>query len=308
MARCNAVDFDDLLVFAVRLLAEHPHRLAWLRSRWRHVLVDEFQDINHAQAVLIDLLAGPGGNLVVVADDDQLIYGWRGADPSHVLGFGERYPGHARIVLGRNFRSRAEILTAAVRCVEHNARREPKALIAMRGAGGHVEVRSFVDERLEARWIALEIAGAIASGVPGTEILVLARTGYATSALQHALAQAGVPHRVLGSLGLYERAEVRDALAYLALLANPADAQAFRRASSAPRRGIGTATANLVDRWRSRASRRRSDRRQRRARGRSVGSAPGRRVSGSRSSATVSSRSGRRCAPAGRSGTWCSRR
>jgi DNA helicase-2/ATP-dependent DNA helicase PcrA len=246
LERCNAMDFDDLLAFAVRLLAEHPHRLASLRARWRHVLVDEFQDTNHAQATLIDLLAGPDGNLVVVADDDQLIYRWRGADPEHVLGFRERYPGHQRIVLGRNFRSRAEILSAAARCVEHNQRRAPKALIAMRGAGGQVQVTAFADEHQEARWIALEIAAAITAGVPGIEILALARTGYATSPLQRALAEAGVPHRVLGSLGLYERAEVRDALAYLTLLANPADAQAFRRASSAPRRGIGTATASLV--------------------------------------------------------------
>ena len=110
LRRSNALDFDDLLAFAVRLLAEHPHRLTWLRQRWRWILVDEFQDTSHAQATLVDLLAGPDGNLCVVGDDDQLIHGWRHADPRHILGFAERHPGHAEIVLGRNFRSRAEIL------------------------------------------------------------------------------------------------------------------------------------------------------------------------------------------------------
>jgi DNA helicase-2/ATP-dependent DNA helicase PcrA len=246
LQRSNAMDFDDLLAFAVRLLSEHPHQLAWLRSKLRWILVDEFQDTNHAQAMLIDLLAGPVGNLAVVADDDQLIYRWRGAELKNVLGFGERYQGNARIVLGRNFRSRAEIVAASVRCIEHNPCRAAKAIVAMRGPGGRVDVRAFADEREEAQFIASHIAAAIAAGIAGTEILALARTGYATHALQGALAEAGIPHRVLGSLGLYERSEVRDAIAYLTLLANPADAQAFRRASSAPRRGIGRATAVLV--------------------------------------------------------------
>ncbi|MGB8878849.1 MAG: UvrD-helicase domain-containing protein [Solirubrobacteraceae bacterium] len=114
LQRSNAMDFDDLLAFAVRLLAEHPHRLAWLRQRWRWILVDEYQDTSCAQATLVDLLAGPDGNLCVVGDDDQLIHGWRHADPKHILGFAERHPAREEIVLGRNFRSRAEILEAAV--------------------------------------------------------------------------------------------------------------------------------------------------------------------------------------------------
>ena len=145
-------------------------------------------------------------------------------------------------MLGRNFRSRAEILEAAVRCVSHNERRAGKALIAMRGPGGQVRVRAFVNEFAEANWVAAQIADALAAGTPPAEILALARTGYATEPLQRALARAGIPHRVLGSLGLYERTEVRDALAYLTLLENRVDAQAFRRAIGSPRRGIGAAT------------------------------------------------------------------
>ena len=249
LRRCNAWEFDDLLACAVRLLSEHPHRLTWLRQRWRWILADEFQDVSHAQAMLVDLLAGPDGNVCVCGDDDQLIHGWRHADPRHILCFGERHPSHAEIVLGRNFRSRAEILEAGVRCVSHNERRAGKALIAMRGPGGRVRVRSFPNEFAEANWVTAQIADALAAGTPPAEILALARTGYATEPLQRALAHAGIPHRVLGSLGLYERTEVRDALAYLTLLQNPLDAQAFRRAIGSPRRGIGAATVTKLVAW-----------------------------------------------------------
>jgi DNA helicase-2/ATP-dependent DNA helicase PcrA len=249
LRRCNAFEFDDLLTCAVRLLSEHPHRLAWLRQRWRWILADEFQDTSHAQATLVDLLAGPDGNLCVCGDDDQLIHGWRHADPRHILGFHERHPSRAQIVLGRNFRSRAEILEAAVRCVSHNERRAGKALIAMRGCGGQVRVRAFQNEYAEANWVAAQIVDALAGGTPPAEILALARTGYATEPLQRALAHAGIPHRVLGSLGLYERIEVRDALAYVTLIENPVDAQAFRRAIGSPRRGIGAASVTKLVAW-----------------------------------------------------------
>ena len=249
LRRCNAWEFDDLLACAVRLLSEHPHRLAWLRQRWRWLVADEFQDVSHAQAMLVDLLAGPDGNVCVCGDDDQVIYRFRHADPGHILGFEQRHPSSARIVLGRNFRSRAEILEAGVRCVSHNERRAGKALIAMRGPGGQVRVRTFPNEFAEANWVTAQIADALAAGTPPAEILALARTGYATEPLQRALAHAGIPHRVLGSLGLYERTEVRDALAYLTLLQNPLDAQAFRRAIGSPRRGIGAATVTKLVAW-----------------------------------------------------------
>ncbi len=246
LKRSNAFDFDDLLVFAVRLLREHPFRRRWLRSRWPWVLVDEYQDINRAQAELVFLLCGPRGNLAVVGDEDQLVHRFRGADPEHIVGFRNRYPRHDTILLTQNFRSRAEILGPALRCVEHNRRRTHKALVALRGAGGRVEIKAFVEDWHEAHWVAGRVADAIAHGTPGPEILILARTSYATQAVQSALARAGIPHRVLGSLGLYERAEVKDALAYLTLLVNPSDAQAFRRAIQSPRRGVGAISAGFV--------------------------------------------------------------
>jgi DNA helicase-2/ATP-dependent DNA helicase PcrA len=253
LRRCNAFCFDDLLACAVGLLSEHPHRLRWLRQRWRWILADEFQDTSHAQATLVDLLAGPDGNLCVCGDDDQVIHTWRHADPRHILEFHRRHPARTEIVLARNFRSRVEILEAAVSCVSHNERRAGKALIAIRGPGGRVRVRAFPNEFAEANWVTAQIADALAGGTPPGEILALARTGYATEPLQRALAHAGIRHRVLGSLGLYERAEVRDALAYLMLIQNPVDAQAFRRAIGSPRRGIGAATGTkLVARARER--------------------------------------------------------
>ena len=205
LQRSNAMDFDDLLAFAVRLLAEQSHRLTWLRQRYRWILVYEYQDTSHAQATLVDLLAGPEGNLCVVGDDDQLIHGWRHADPRHILGFAERHPSRAAIVLGRNFRSRAEILEAAVRCVHHNEHRAPKALIAMRGTGGQVRVVGLGNEYEEAHWVVGQIADALGAGTQPAEILALARTGYATEPLQHALAHHGIPHRVLGSPGLWRK-------------------------------------------------------------------------------------------------------
>ena len=166
LARSNAFSFDDLLVYAVRLLAEHPHRLTHLRQRWKWLVVDEMQDTNEAQASLLHLLAGPDGNVTCTGDDDQAIYRFRSAEPRNILRFGDRYPAHRRIVLGRNFRSRAEILQAAATCVAHNRQRTAKALIAMRGPGGHVEVRAFGDDRAEAAWVAGAVADALAAGTP----------------------------------------------------------------------------------------------------------------------------------------------
>ena len=253
LRRSNAMDFDDLLVYAVRLLAEHRHYLELYRRRWPWLVVDEYQDTCQAQAALAALLTGPDGNLAVVADDDQSIYSFRSADAHGLTRLSERFPGHERIVLARNFRSHAEILSAAARSIENNPGRVPKTLIAMRGPGGQADAIAFASEREEATWIAATVAQELAAGTAPTEILLLARTAYANGPVQTALAAAGIPHRVLGSLGLYERSEVRDALAYLTLIANPADAQAFRRAVAAPRRGVGERTAGqLVARARER--------------------------------------------------------
>jgi DNA helicase-2/ATP-dependent DNA helicase PcrA len=242
----NAFDFDDLLVYGVRLLAENPGLRRHYRSRWRWLLVDEFQDTNFAQMAIVSLLAGPAGNATVVCDDDQLIFTWRGAQADNVLRFGDWFAGYRTISLRHNYRSRNEILTAAVNCVRRNTDRVDKQLIATRGSGGRIQTLAFANDHHEAAAITNLVTDALHRGVAPGEILILARNAYLTGPLQQTLAAHGIAYRVLGGLGLFERAEVRDAIAYLSLLANPRDAQAFRRAVSAPRRGVGPATATRI--------------------------------------------------------------
>src|SRR5947207_1952738 len=154
MRRLDAMDFDDLLVFAVRLLSEHRHVLCSLRERWRWIVVDEVQDTCPAQLQLAALLGGVDGNVTAVGDPDQVIYSFRSADARGIRRLAELFPGHRALALSRNFRSRAEILAAAARCVRHNPGREPRALIAVRGCGGQASAVAFSSEREEAGWIA----------------------------------------------------------------------------------------------------------------------------------------------------------
>jgi len=163
-----------------------------------------------------------------------------------VLRFTESFPTACSVTLGRNFRSHSEIVELAGRSIEHNTRRVHKQFVAHRGPGGTVECWSFPTDVGEAEWIASQISEALAAGVGYEDIMAIAGTNFATNRLQHTLASYSIPHRVLGALGLFERKEVKDAMAYLQLLANPQDAQAFRRAISSPRRGVGAATANRI--------------------------------------------------------------
>ena len=258
------MDFDDLLVCAVRLLAEHPHHLELYRRRWPWILVDEYQDTCQAQAVLVSLLAGRDGNSgrrrrrrpgACTRSAAPTRAGWPGS-PSGSRPRADR--ARAQLPLPRRDPVGGRpVDPAQPRPGAQDADRDARA--RRTGAGGRVLLR--------ARGGLLDRGdrgpGACRRGTPPTEILLLARTGYANGPVQTALAAAGIPHRVLGSLGLYERSEVRDALAYLTLIVNPADAQAFRRAVGAPRRGVGERTAGQMVALRPRAPRRRPDRRQR---------------------------------------------
>ena len=224
LARSGAFDFDDLLTFAVRLLREHPIACAGFAR-----VGDGCSSTNSRTSTVPRPSSSPS------SQDPKGTSPWWPTTTRSSTGSAAPIPAtssaspsniheHSAIVLAHNFRSRVEILDAATRCVAHNERRVQKTLMAVRGEGGRVEVRRFFEDWNEAHWVAGHVADAIADAVPGPEILILARTGYATQAVQLALARAGIPHRVLGSLGLYERAEVKDALAYLILLVNAADA------------------------------------------------------------------------------------
>jgi DNA helicase II / ATP-dependent DNA helicase PcrA len=240
LRRANAMDFDDLLLLPLTLFAEHPERLAYWQGRFQHVLVDEFQDTNAAQYRLVKQLASEHGNLCVVGDDDQAIYGWRGADVRHMLSFQQDFPGATLIKLEQNYRSTQVILDAANGVIAENARRLGKTLFTAHQGGESVTLLTAADERDEAEWLAGELARRAAAGdVPYEGMAILYRTNAQSRPLEEAFRFRGIPYRLVGAVSFYERREVKDALAYLRLIANPADDEAFARIVNVPRRGIG---------------------------------------------------------------------
>ena len=242
----NAMDFDDLLLHPLTLFREHPDRLAAWQHRFRHVLVDEFQDTNRAQYDLVRFLAMGHQNLCVVGDDDQAIYGWRGADVRHMLDFGRDFPEATVIRLEENYRSTERILEAANTVIAGNLGRLGKTLRATRSEGTAVTVYAAGDDRDEADWIVRETAEHRARGVPYDAIAILYRTNAQSRALEEAFRRVGTPYRIVGTVGFYERREVKDLLAYLRLVANPHDDAAFLRAVRVPRRGIGQGTIDQL--------------------------------------------------------------
>ena len=243
----GAVDFDDMLLLAVRLLEREEAIRRGLAGRFRWLLVDEFQDTNRAQARLLALLGGPRPNLTVVGDEDQSIYRWRGAELDNILRFEESYPGARVVTLGRNYRSAEPILAAAAGVIVHNSARRPKRLTSEAGAGGPVIVYQAADESDEARFVAGEIERLRRSLELG-EVAVLFRINAQSRPFEAELVRRAVPYVVVGGTRFWERAEVKDALAYLRLVAAPDDALAFRRAVNVPARGIGAATIEHLER------------------------------------------------------------
>jgi DNA helicase-2/ATP-dependent DNA helicase PcrA len=247
LQRANALDFDDLLLFPLRLFREHPERLGWWQRRFDHVLVDEFQDTNAAQYRLVRSLAQAHGNLCVVGDDDQAIYGWRGADVRHMLAFQDDFPGATLIKLEQNYRSTQVILDAANGVIAENRDRLGKTLFTAVRGGAPVVRLAAADERDEAEWLAAEFSGLVERhDLAYDAMAVLYRTNAQSRPLEEALRMRGVPYRLVGAVSFYERREVKDLLAYLRLLANPADDQAFTRVVNAPRRGIGDVSVAMV--------------------------------------------------------------
>ncbi len=243
----NAVSFDDLLVLPVQLLSAHEDLRAQYAARFEHVLVDEYQDTNHAQYEFVRLIAGPRGNVAVVGDDDQSIYGWRGADVRNILDFERDYPGARVVRLEENYRSTPGILAIANVVIAQNADRRGKTLRATRPAGEPVTVLKALDDRDEADAIADEIeARRLAQREPRADVAILYRTNAQSRPLEESLRRRGIPYRLVGATRFYDRREVRDLLAWLRLAANPADDEAFRRAITVPRRGIGDSTVELM--------------------------------------------------------------
>src|SRR5437667_8304009 len=247
LRQANAMDFDDLLLHPLTLFREHPERLAYWQQRFEHVLVDEFQDTNAAQYRLVKLLAAQHTNLCVVGDDDQAIYGWRGADVRHMPSFQQDFPGATLIKLEQNYRSTQVILDAANGVIAENTRRLGKTLFTATPGGEPVTLLAAADERDEAEWLAAELVRRSAEAdVPYEGMAILYRTNAQSRPLEEAFRFRGIPYRLVGAVTFYERREVKDVLAYLRLIANPADDEAFVRIVNVPRRGIGDAALSQL--------------------------------------------------------------
>ena len=242
----NALDFDDLLIKTLELLMEHPPVLDYYRDKFRYILVDEYQDTNAAQYALVRLLAGERHNLCVVGDDDQSIYGWRGADLRNILDFEKDFPECVTIKLEQNYRSTGNILDAANQVIAHNRGRKEKALWTESESGERIALYHAQDEREEAAFIAAMSRKLIAAGGTPGGIAVLYRTNAQSRVLEEAFVRGGTPYRVYGGQRFYERKEVKDLIAYLRALVNPDDDVSARRIINEPKRGIGDATIDRL--------------------------------------------------------------
>jgi ATP-dependent DNA helicase UvrD/PcrA len=238
----NAVDFDDMLYLTVDVLERFPEALEKWQKSFRYVLVDEYQDTNHAQYRLLQLLAQEHGNIFAVGDPDQSIYAFRGADIRNVLEFEKDFAGAKTIALEQNYRSTNNILEAANGIIENNRDRKPKNLWSELGEGDPVRVIEVEDEHAEARYVAAEIAMLVEQGFNGSEIAVFYRTNAQSRVLEDVLVRQGVAYQVIGGPRFYERAEIKDLVAYLQVIDNPYDAVSLLRIANRPRRGIGDST------------------------------------------------------------------
>jgi DNA helicase-2/ATP-dependent DNA helicase PcrA len=238
----NAVDFDDMLYLTVDVLERFPEARERWQKAFRYVLVDEYQDTNHAQYRFLQLLAEPGMNVFAVGDPDQSIYAFRGADIRNVMEFERDFPGAKAIALEQNYRSTNSILEAANGVIANNRERKPKNLWSELGDGEPVRVVEVEDEHAEARYVAAEIARLVEEGYNGREIAVFYRTNAQSRVLEDVLVRQGVAYQVIGGPRFYERAEVKDLVAYLQVVDNPFDAVSLLRCANRPRRGIGDST------------------------------------------------------------------
>ncbi len=244
--RMNAMDFDDLLVRAVNVLELFPEVRASYVQAFRHVLVDEYQDTNHVQYRWLELLAGERRNLAVVGDPDQSIYGFRGAEIRNILEFESDFPDARVVKLEQNYRSTQNILDAANGVIANNRGRRSKRLWSELGSGDPIHLRELEDEHAEARFVTGEIQRLIDGGSSRSEIAVLYRTNAQSRVLEDTLVRAEIAYQVIGGTKFYERAEIKDAIAYLTALVNPQDAGAFTRIVNSPRRGIGATSLARV--------------------------------------------------------------
>ncbi len=247
----NAFDFDDLLVKPVELFRDHVAVLERYQERFAFILVDEYQDTNRAQFAFLEMLARRRRNLMVVGDDDQSIYGWRGADIRNILDFERTFPGAKVVRLERNYRSTGTILHAANEVIRHNLERKAKTLRTEREEGDRLTLMETASESDEASWIAEEIEARFRDGLIGRyrDTSILYRTNAQSRALEDAFRRKGIPYQIVGGVRFYERREIQDVLAYLRLISNPQDRAAFLRVVNVPRRGVGATSQERLLKW-----------------------------------------------------------
>ncbi len=245
----NAFDFDDLLLYAYLLLKNHEDVRTAYQQRFRYLMVDEYQDTNHAQYAITKLLAEAHENIMVVGDDDQSIYSWRGADIRNILEFEQDYPRAHTVKLEQNYRSVGNVLAAANAVISNNQHRKAKKLFTAAEDGDKINVFMAADERDEGRWIAGEIEKQRAAGLSYNQTAVFYRTNAQSRMLEDMLLRAGVPYRIVGGTRFFDRAEIRDVMAYLTLVVNPADDIAAKRVINVPRRGIGKTTVERIEQF-----------------------------------------------------------
>ncbi|HIE50163.1 MAG TPA: DNA helicase PcrA [Armatimonadetes bacterium] len=248
LAENNALDFDDLILYTVRLFEEHPDVLATYQERFRYVLVDEYQDINHSQYRFLQLLAGKYRNLCVVGDDDQSIYGFRGADMRLILQFERDWPEAKIVKLEQNYRSTQRILEAANAVIAHNQGRRPKVLWTENPVGVPALLHEASNEHEEAFFVANTINALVRQGYAYADCAVLYRTHAQSRVFEDVLLNLAIPYRIVGGLRFYERKEIKDLLAYLRVLYNPADNMSLLRILNVPPRGIGSKTQSRLQR------------------------------------------------------------
>jgi DNA helicase-2/ATP-dependent DNA helicase PcrA len=253
LREADGLDFDDLLMLTVRLFERNQDILRYYQGLFHHILIDEYQDTNRAQYRLVRLLTAERRNLCVVGDDDQSIYKFRGADITNILNFEKDYPDARVIKLEQNYRSTQNILGAAGAVVARNLGRKHKELWTQKGGGDKILCYKAADEKDEARFICRSIQQEVESGRSLREVAVLYRTNAQSRALEDALRNWGMPYRIFGGLRFYDRKEIKDIIAYLRVLQNPADVVSLRRIINVPARGIGDTTIDKLEKWAAQA-------------------------------------------------------
>ena len=244
LKKADAMDFDDMIVNTVKLLKDNPDVLEYYSNKFRYVCVDEYQDTNHAQYVLVSLLAICNNNLCVVGDDDQSIYRFRGATIENILNFEDDYKGAKVIRLEQNYRSTSNILNAANKVIENNRGRKGKTLWTDNGDGDKIMVHTAEDERMEARYVADCILENVVKGAKYSDHAILYRMNAQSNTLENVFLRSGIPYKIVGGMRFYDRKEIKDVVSYLHLVNNPKDDVRLRRVINEPKRGIGDTTLN----------------------------------------------------------------